>query len=218
MIELNNVWKTYNTTDILKGISLSINEADFVVIRGKSGAGKSTLLKIAGFLESPDEGQVKLDGKEIHKLNDSQRSKLRLNSVGFVFQFFNLIPTLTVTENIELPLALAKVNKIERKQRVNQLLTYFGLTHLSQRFPDTLSGGEKQRIGVIRALANNPKLIIADEPTASLDDENSQLMMNLLSTINREKKVTILISTTDLYEKLPANKSYTLKNGTLHTA
>lgn len=117
-----------------------------------------------------------------------------------------------------MPLALAKVNKIERKQRVNQLLTYFGLTHLSQRFPDTLSGGEKQRIGVIRALANNPKLIIADEPTASLDDENSQLMMNLLSTINREKKVTILISTTDLYEKLPANKSYTLKNGTLHTA
>jgi putative ABC transport system ATP-binding protein len=216
MIELTNIWKTYGTTEVLKGINLTIKEGEFTTIRGKSGAGKSSLLKIIGFIEPPTQGEVKLFQKTIQGLSDSETSNLRLNNIGFIFQFFNLIPTLTVQENIELPLALAKVNKDKRKERTRELLTYFELTKLSERFPENLSGGERQRIAVIRALSNNPKIIIADEPTSSLDDENSQLLMNLLKTINRNTKVTIIMTTTELCEKLPATTDYTLKDGQLH--
>jgi putative ABC transport system ATP-binding protein len=216
MIELTNIWKTYGATEVLKGINLTIKEGEFTTIRGKSGAGKSSLLKIIGFIEPPTQGEVKLFQKTIQGLSDSETSNLRLNNIGFIFQFFNLIPTLTVQENIELPLALAKVNKAKRKERTRELLTYFELTKLSERFPENLSGGERQRIAVIRALSNNPKIIIADEPTSSLDDENSQLLMNLLKTINRNTKVTIIMTTTELCEKLPATTDYTLKDGQLH--
>jgi putative ABC transport system ATP-binding protein len=216
MIELTNIWKTYGATEVLKGINLTIKEGEFTTIRGKSGAGKSSLLKIIGFIEPPTQGEVKLFQKTIQGLSDSETSNLRLNNIGFIFQFFNLIPTLTVQENIELPLALAKVNKDKRKERTRELLTYFELTKLSERFPENLSGGERQRIAVIRALSNNPKIIIADEPTSSLDDENSQLLMNLLKTINRNTKVTIIMTTTELCEKLPATTDYTLKDGQLH--
>jgi len=138
-----------------------------------------------------------------------------LNYVGFIFQFFNLIPSLTVLENIELPLALAGVDRCERRRRVIELLEYFGLTSLARRFPDTLSGGERQRVAVIRALVNNPKIILADEPVSSLDDENSELLMELFTKINRERKVTIILTTTDLYEKLPTNRDFILKDGYL---
>jgi putative ABC transport system ATP-binding protein len=213
MIELNNVSKNYGSTRVLNEVNLTINEGEFVSIRGKSGVGKTTLLRIIGFLETPDKGQVKLYGKETNKLNDAARSHLRLNNIGFVFQFFNLIPSLTVLENIELPLALAGSTKSKRDQRTTELISYFGLGQLAQRFPDTLSGGEKQRIAVMRALVNNPKIIIADEPTSSLDDENSQLLMNLLTKTNQEKKVTLIMTTTDLCEGLPATSDYTLKDG-----
>lgn len=216
MIELSNVSKKFGAHPVLKQIDLHIKEGDFLSIRGKSGVGKSTLLKLMGFLEVPDEGEITLLGKQVHRLSDEERSKLRLHTIGFVFQFFNLIPSLTVMENIELPLALAGVNKAKRRERALELVKYFDLNCLAERFPDNLSGGERQRIAVIRALANNPKLIIADEPTSSLDDENSQLILNLFSTINKERKVTIILSTTDLYETLPANKDYLLKDGKLH--
>ena len=218
MIELTNVSKKYGSTEVLKKINLKINEAEFVCIRGKSGAGKSTLLKIMGFLDTPDQGKVKLLGKETHKLSDSERSNLRLHNIGFVFQFFNLLPSLTVLENIELPLALAAVNKTKRKERSLELIKYFELTNLAERFPETLSGGERQRIAVIRALANNPKIILADEPTSSIDDENSQLLLDLLCKINREEKVTIVLTTTDLYEPLPVSTDYLLKEGQLHVS
>jgi putative ABC transport system ATP-binding protein len=216
MIELTNIWKRYSATEVLKGINFAIKEGEFVSIRGKSGVGKTTLLKITGFLEPPDKGEVRLLGRRIHKLSDGERSSLRLNYIGFVFQFFNLIPSLTVLENIELPLALAGANKPERRQRASELLEYFDLTSLAERFPESLSGGERQRIAVIRALTNNPKIILADEPASSLDDENSELLINLLSSINREKKVTIVLTTTDLYEKLPTSRDYLLKDGCLH--
>jgi putative ABC transport system ATP-binding protein len=216
MIELINIWKRYTVTEVLKGINFKIKEGEFVSIRGKSGVGKTTLLKIIGFLEPPDEGEVKLLGKTVQKLGDDEKSSLRLNYIGFVFQFFNLIPSLTVLENIELPLALAAVNKSKRRERAQELLKYFKLTSLAERFPESLSGGERQRIAVIRALANNPKIILADEPASSLDDENSELLMNLLSSINQEKKVTIILTTTDIYEKLPTSRDYLLKEGHLH--
>ena len=215
LIELSNVWKRYGTTEVLKDINLKVDESDFISIRGKSGVGKTTLLKIIGLLEQPDKGEVKLFGKPISNLNDDEKSELRLHHIGFVFQFFNLIPSLTILENIELPLALAGINKQQRKQKAKELLKHFDLMNLANRFPETLSGGERQRIAIIRALINNPKIILADEPTSSLDDENSELVIKLLTTINKEKKVTIIITTTDLYEKLPTNKNYMLKEGYL---
>jgi putative ABC transport system ATP-binding protein len=213
LIELSGICKRYGAIEILKNINLTVKEGDFISIRGKSGVGKTTLLKIIGLLETPDNGEVKLLGKKVNGLSDDEKSELRLHNIGFVFQFFNLIPSLTVLENIELPLALAGIDKHKRRQRAHELLEYFGLTSLEGRFPETLSGGERQRIAIIRALVNNPKIILADEPTSSIDDENSQLLMDLLNKINKERKVTIILTTTDLYEKLPTNRDFILKEG-----
>jgi len=215
LIELVDVWKSYGLSQVLKGVNLCVREGDFISIRGRSGAGKTTLLKIVGLLEEPDRGEVRVFGRVANMLSDDEKSKLRLHSIGFIFQFFNLIPSLTVLENIELPLALAGVGRHERRKRIRELLEYFDLTSLAERFPETLSGGEKQRIAVIRALANSPKIILADEPTSSIDDENSKLLMNLLSKINRERRVAILLTTTDLYEKLPTSRDFILKDGYL---
>jgi len=218
MIELDHVCKSYGLSNVLKDLNLIANEREFISIRGKSGVGKSTLLRIIGLLESPDKGSVKLFGKSVSELNDEQKSSLRLHSMGFIFQFFNLIPSLTVLENIELPLALAGIKKIERKKRAIELLDHFDLANLANRFPPTLSGGEKQRTAIIRALTNNPRIILADEPTSSLDDENSTLLMELLSYIKKERDTTIILTTTDLYEKLPTTRDYLLKNGHLQKA
>jgi putative ABC transport system ATP-binding protein len=215
LIELSSICKRYGTIEVLKNINLTVKEGDFISIRGKSGVGKTTLLKIIGLLETPDKGEVKLLGRNVNGLSDDEKSELRLHYIGFVFQFFNLIPSLTVLENIELPLALAGIDKHKRRKRARELLEYFGLISLEERFPETLSGGERQRIAIIRALVNNPKIILADEPTSSIDDENSQLVMDLLSKINKERKVTIIMTTTDLYEKLPTNRDFILKEGHL---
>jgi len=215
LIELYKVSKSYGAIEVLKDINLTVREGEFISIRGKSGVGKTTLLKIIGLLEQPDKGEVKLFGRAVNGLRDDEISELRLRYIGFVFQFSNLIPSLTVLENIELPLALTGIGRHERRRRALELLKYFGLTNLAERFPNTLSGGERQRIAIIRALANSPKIILADEPTSSLDDENSQLLMDLLTKINRERKVTIILTTTDLYERLPANKDFMLKEGRL---
>lgn len=217
LIELYHVWKNYEGSEILKGVNLAVGEGEFISIRGKSGVGKTTLLRIIGLLESPDQGEVKIFGKNVSQLGDDERARLRLRAIGFVFQFFNLIPSLTVLENIELPLALAGVKRQERLRRAWELLDYFDLANLARRFPETLSGGEKQRVAVIRALVNNPKIILADEPTSSIDDENSQLLIGLLKKINVERNVTILLTTTDLYEKLPTTRDYILKDGRLQT-
>jgi ABC-type lipoprotein export system ATPase subunit len=216
MITLRNVWKSYSTTEVLKDLNLTVKNGEFISIRGKSGAGKTTILKIIGLLEPPDKGLVEIQGRNVNGLSDGEKANLRLKNIGFIFQFFNLIPSLKVLENIELPLALAGVKKQERRNKAMELLNYFGLTDLAGRFPETLSGGEKQRIAVIRALANSPKIILADEPTSSLDNENTQLLMELLNKINKERKVTIIVTTTDLYEKLPTNRNYVLKEGKLH--
>jgi putative ABC transport system ATP-binding protein len=214
-LELVNVDKAYGATKVLNDINLIVEDGKFITIKGKSGAGKTTLLKIMGLLEHPDKGEVRLLGNRTHELTDELKSNIRLHNVGFVFQSYNLIPSLTVLENIELPLALAGTKIQERKQRAHELLKYFDLIHLAARFPGSLSGGEKQRIAIMRALANNPKIILADEPTSSLDDDNSDLLINLLSRINREKNVTIVLATTDLYEKLPTDRDYVLKGGGL---
>jgi putative ABC transport system ATP-binding protein len=215
LIDLSGISKSFGERDVLKEVSLSVMDGEFVSIRGKSGTGKTTLLKIMGLLEQPDAGEVKLLGKNVQGLNDGEKSRLRLDSVGFVFQFSNLIPSLTVMENIELPLALSGVAKPKRRERVMELLGYFGLTGLAARFPENLSGGEKQRVGLMRALSNSPKIVLADEPTSSLDDENSALLVDLLSKISLERQVAVVMTSTDLYEKLPTTRDYLLKEGLL---
>lgn len=216
MMELSSICKSYSATSVLRGLNLEVKEGEFVSIRGRSGIGKTTLLRIMGLLEPPDKGEIRFFGETVEGLTDDEKSNLRLNHVGFIFQFFNLISSLTVLENVELPLALTGTNRQERRQRAYELLGYFDLANLAERFPPTLSGGEKQRVAAIRALANDPELILADEPTSSIDDENTDLLMNLLSKINLEKRVTIVLTTTDLYGKLPTTRDYLLKEGYLH--
>ncbi|MCS7113559.1 MAG: ATP-binding cassette domain-containing protein [Nitrososphaerota archaeon] len=204
----------YGRLEILRGVCLEVREGDFISIRGKSGVGKTTLLKLLGLLEEPDRGRVIVFGRDYESLSDRERSDIRLHRIGFVYQFFNLIASLTVLENVELPLALAGVGRGERRARAIELLDRFDLTHLAYRMPSTLSGGEKQRIAIVRALANNPKLILADEPTSSLDEENTRLVLNLLEDANR-MGAAIVITTTDLSERIPSDRDYVLRDGTL---
>jgi len=215
LIELTNLSKAYGSTDVLMGLNLAVEEGEFISIRGKSGSGKTTLLKIVGLLEPPDGGEVRLFGKDISGLTDDGKTRLRLHSIGFIFQLFNLIPSLTVAENTELPMALARVSRQDRRLKARSLLHYFELDGLSERFPETLSGGERQRVAIARALANDPRIVLADEPTSSLDDENSDLLLRLLSRINQERRVTIVLTTTDLYEKLPTSRDFALRAGRL---
>ena len=194
IVELINIHKNYGVTEVLKGVNLTIKQGDFISIRGKSGVGKTALFKIIGLLETPNQGTLNIFGKDASTLNDDQKAELRLKQMGLVFQFFNLLPSLTVLENIELPMALNGSKKQQRRERANELLKFFEITKLAERYPDNLSGGERQRIAIIRALVNYPIMLLADEPTSSLDDENSALLLNLLSKIQHEQKVTILLT------------------------
>ncbi len=213
IVELVNIHKNYGLSEVLKGVNLTIKQGDFISIRGKSGVGKTNLFKIIGLLENPTEGSIRAFGKDVSSLNDNQKTELRLRQIGLVFQFFNLLPSLTVLENIELPMALMGIKKQQRQQRAYELLKYFELTNLVDRSPDNLSGGEKQRIAIIRALVNYPAVLLADEPTSSIDDENSALLLELLCEISKEQKVAVVITSTNLYEKLPTTKDYLLKDG-----
>jgi putative ABC transport system ATP-binding protein len=210
-----NVSKNYGSSRILNNVNLTVNQGDFICIRGKSGAGKTSLFKLMGLLELPSDGTLQLFGINVNALDEDEKADLRLRQLGLVFQFFNLLPSLTVVENLELPMALAGVKKHARHKRVFELLRYFGLARLAERFPESLSGGEKQRVALMRALVNRPRIILADEPTSSLDDENSSLLLKLLEKVCRDEKVAVVITTTDLYEKLPVRKDFLLKNGQL---
>lgn len=215
-VKLINVWKAYNPNEpVLRGINLEVEIGEFISIRGKSGSGKSTLLRIMGLIDRPTSGKVIILGKDSSKISDEESSQLRLTHIGFVFQFFNLIQSLTVLENIELPLALAGVKKDERRKRALELLEKFNMIKFAERYPSQLSGGEQQRIAVLRALANRPDIILADEPTASLDEENSELLIELFKRINREELVTIILTTVSLEETLPTHYDYLLKGGKL---
>ena len=217
-IKLSGVTKTYGSNVILKNINLSIRQGEFVCIRGKSGAGKTSLFKLLALLEQPSGGSVALFGQNTVKLSDGELANLRLHKMGLVFQFFNLLPSLTVMENVELPMALAGVKRGARRMRARELLDYFGLSGFAERFPEGLSGGERERVAVVRALVNRPRLVLADEATSSLDDENAALVLGMLRRVNREEGVTVVFTTTDLYEPLlGASVDYVLRGGVLET-
>ncbi len=191
--------KTYRDgekeTEVLRGINLEIDEGEFVAIAGPSGSGKSTLLGLLAGLDRPTTGQVFIGETEITTLPESRLAKIRGRMLGFVFQSFNLIPTLTALENIELPIIL---NKKPDPQRARELLDLVGLSHRSRHYPSQLSGGEQQRVAIARALVCDPPIILADEPTGNLDSKNSQTVIDLLLSLNSEKQKTIVLVTHDM--------------------
>jgi putative ABC transport system ATP-binding protein len=198
MIELKNVHKVYPMGEVsvpaLRGINLTIHPGEFVAIMGPSGSGKSTLMHLLGCLDLPSDGVVQLDGKDITKLDEDTLAQIRGKKVGFVFQTFNLIPTLTAQENVELPLFFQGVPREKRRARAAELLGKVGLDGRLHHKPAQLSGGERQRVAIARALANDPEIILADEPTGNLDSESGKAILELLAQLHREGKTIILVT------------------------
>ncbi|WP_409424241.1 MULTISPECIES: ABC transporter ATP-binding protein [unclassified Pseudoalteromonas] len=201
MIKLTNLSRVFRTQDVettaLSNINLTVNEGDFLAIMGPSGCGKSTLLSILGMLDSPTTGNFDFAGTDIAGYSEKQLAELRKESIGFVFQSFNLIDELTVFENVELPLQYQKISKSERKQRVETILKRMGIDHRGEHLPQQLSGGQQQRVAVARALVINPKLILADEPTGNLDSKNGDEVMAMLRELNREGTTVIMVTHSD---------------------
>ena len=199
MIKTVNLQKIFKTEEVetwaLNNVSVEVKEGEFVAIMGPSGCGKSTLLNILGLLDNPTGGEYYLNGKEVSKYTESQRTNLRKGVIGFVFQSFNLIDELNVYENIELPLLYMGIPASERKQRVEKAMERMAITHRSKHFPQQLSGGQQQRVAIVRALATNHDIIIADESTGNLDEETTQDIVNIFKDIARQQNKTVIIVT-----------------------
>ncbi|HEX9387786.1 MAG TPA: ABC transporter ATP-binding protein [Anaerolineales bacterium] len=200
-------------TKALRGVNLSIEDGEFTALVGPSGSGKTTLLQLIGLLDKPTTGNVFINGKDATGLNRNKRADLRKGTIGFIFQFFALIPTLTAYENIEMPLLLNGTKPAERKARVLEMLEAVGLSDRGHHRPDQLSGGQQQRVAVARALAINPKVILADEPTANLDTENGKQVMEIMAKLNKETGVTFVFATHDPRVIGYAKRVVTLRDG-----
>lgn len=202
VVRCENVWKIYNygtelEVPALKNINLKIEKGENIVIIGPSGCGKSTLLHLIGCLDRPTKGKIFIDGKDVSKLSDDELAKIRREKIGFVFQFFYLIPTLTALENVMLPMTFAGVPSKEKEKRAKELLKLVGLEKRMHHKRSELSGGEIQRVAIARALANNPEIILADEPTGNLDSRSGKEIMKYLVKLNKEKNVTLVVVTHD---------------------
>ncbi len=200
-IELENVVKTYQIGEVkthaLDGVSLSIAEGEFTALVGPSGSGKTTMLQLMGCLDRPNSGAVKINDQDVTKLSKNKRADLRREKIGFIFQFFALIPVLTAYENVELPLLLNNVGAKERQERVMGLLEAVGLADRAGHRPDQMSGGEQQRVAIARALASEPLLVLADEPTANLDTANGAHAMEIMQRLNQETGTAFIFATHD---------------------
>jgi putative ABC transport system ATP-binding protein len=219
-MEVANISKVTRTftigkmeTRALRGVDLKVESGEFTALVGPSGSGKTTLLQIIGCLDLPTTGSVIINGEDVTKLNRNQRADLRKGTLGFVFQFFALIPTLNAYENVEMPLLLSGHKDGGRKQRVMELLESVGLSDRAHHRPDQLSGGQQQRVAVARALATDPKLILADEPTANLDTENGEQVMEIMKKLNKETGTTFVFATHDPRVIKYASRVVTLQDG-----
>ena len=197
-VEIKDLYKSYEKGKIkaLNGINLTIKEGEFVSIIGPSGSGKSTLLNMLGALDIPDSGKINVAGKDLK--SDKKLNKFRSEQIGFIFQLHNLIPNITVRENIEIPMYTQKLSSSKMKERSLKLLEDVGLYDKADILPNKLSGGERQRVAIARALANNPSIILADEPTGSLDSKTSNKILKLLINLHKDKKATLIIVTHDM--------------------
>ena len=205
--------KKYGDLEVVKGVSLAIDAGEFVCLVGKSGCGKTTLLSLLSGLEKPTKGQVILNGKEINGASEDALALFRRENVGFIFQSFNLIPTLSAWENVALPLFPLKMTSEERRRRATELLGKMELGHRIEHLPSALSGGEKQRVAIARALINNPKIIFADEPTGNLDSSTGEAIMGILNKLHKEEGVAILMVTHEDELAKTANRLIRMKDG-----
>lgn len=220
MLVVKDVTKQFkqgdDTVTALNKLSFTVNDGEFVSIVGKSGAGKSTLLGVLGALDTPTSGSIEIGDTDITKLSDHRLISYRNTSIGFVFQNYNLIPNLTAVENVMLPMEFAHVPPKERRDRALQLLEEVGIVDgREQRKPGKLSGGEQQRVSIARALANQPKLILADEPTGNLDSENGKMIFDLLHKLSRSENTTVIVVTHDLDIAGKTDRTFTLSDGRL---
>jgi putative ABC transport system ATP-binding protein len=219
IVELQSVTKSYTegkqTRVILDNVSTTFNQGEFVILLGHSGSGKSTLLNLLSGIDAPDNGEIIINGMTINRMTERERTLFRRKHIGFIFQFFNLIPTLTVFENVTLALQLSGKVTGAQEKNVDALLDRIGLRHRRNAFPDRLSGGEQQRVAILRAIAHNPTILLADEPTGNLDEETGQNVMNILLELTREVNKTLIMATHNS-ELVPlADKVYRVKNGLL---
>ena len=198
MITLKNIKKIFKTDEVetwaLQNVSLEVKKGEFVAIMGPSGCGKSTLLNILGLLDNPTEGTYMLEGKEVSTMSEDSRTELRKGRLGFVFQSFNLIDELSVSENVELPLLYMNCPKKERRQKVAEVIERVAMTHRAQHFPAQLSGGQQQRVAIARAVISRPSIILADEPTGNLDSKHGKEVMELLKELHREGTTIIMVT------------------------
>jgi putative ABC transport system ATP-binding protein len=198
MIVTENIVKIFEAEDVetiaLKNVSLHVEKGDFVAVMGPSGCGKTTLLNILGLIDNPNSGKYFIFGQDVTRLDERQKTELRKQNIGFVFQNFNLIDELTVRENIELPLIYLGWKKKERNARVDEIINKLNISHRKNLFPVQLSGGQQQRVAVARAIVTNPALVLADEPTGNLDSMHGEQVMNLLSDLNKEGTTIIMVS------------------------
>ena len=218
VIELRNIVKKYfigapNELTVLKGMSLDIGEGTFVSIVGQSGSGKSTLMNILGALDRPTEGEYHLDGVDVGKLPDGELSRIRNKKIGFVFQTFNLIPRVSALSNVELPMFYKGIPKRERRERARELLALVEMEDRMAHMPNELSGGQKQRVAIARALANDPAIILADEPTGALDTQTGQLVMDIFLRVNREEKRTVILITHNEVLAQQSDRVVTIQDG-----
>ncbi|MEM3203925.1 MAG: ABC transporter ATP-binding protein [Saccharolobus sp.] len=216
IIRLENITKEYEgkvKTIALNNINLEINEGEFIAILGPSGSGKTTLLLILGILDRPTQGKVYVNNKDVTRMSDSEISKIRNEYIGFVFQNYNLIPRLTVFQNVELPLVARGIPKKKREEIVIEALKLVGIESLIKKRSSELSGGQQQRVAIARALAQNPKIILADEPTGNLDSVNAKIVMDTFKKINEELKTTIVVVTHDKEVASYARRKIFIRDG-----
>jgi len=221
-VQLENLEKIYQlgktTVHALRGVSLTVREGEFTVVMGPSGSGKTTLLNLIGTLDKPTSGRALIDGEDIAKMNDGQLTRLRRHKIGFVFQFHNLIPVLTAFENVQLPLLTSRTKRGEAEDRANELLDRVGLKERAGHLPDELSGGEQQRVAIAAALANDPPLLLADEPTGELDSVNAKMVTDFLVKINRELGKTLIMVTHDQNVAKTANNIMRIEDGVIKSS
>jgi len=217
MIKLDNITKEYRMGEdivhAVSGISLEIKEGEFVALVGPSGSGKSTPMHIIGGLDTPTSGRVVVDGQDLSRASDKELSRYRNEKIGFVFQAFNLHPTYTATENVALPLIFSGIGQRKRMKMAAEALEIVGLAERASHRPNQLSGGEKQRVSIARALVTQPKILLADEPTGNLDSRNGKHVMELLSQLNKEKGITLIIVTHDMEIAAVAGRIIKMRDG-----